>query len=143
MIRRILFSDREEYVKMAEEFYSSPAVLHPVPKENFEKCFEKIMSRDGTAEGYIIECEGKVAGYAITSRTYSQEAGGDVLWLEELFIKEPYRNRGLGTEYFELILKTPGIARFRLEVEPDNEKAVRLYKRLGFSFFPYGQMIKE
>ncbi|MBQ7624621.1 MAG: GNAT family N-acetyltransferase [Clostridia bacterium] len=143
MTRRLQFRDRKEYLKMAEDFYSSPAVLHPVPRENFARCFEKLLSNTPLAEGYIIEKDGKTAGYAVTSLTYSQEAGGEVLWLEELYIKPEYRGQGLGTEYFDYILKTPGIARFRLEIEPDNEKAIKLYSRLGFKRFPYGQMIKE
>ena len=37
MIRKIKYSDKEEYIKMATDFYNSDAVLSPVPKENFEK----------------------------------------------------------------------------------------------------------
>lgn len=33
-------------------------------------------------------------------------------------------------------------ARLRLEVEPDNEAAIRLYTRLGYEDLPYRQMIK-
>mgnify|MGYP002740687863 FL=1 len=34
-------------------------------------------------------------------------------------------------------------ARFRLEVEPDNEGARRLYGRLGYEELPYVQMVRE
>ena len=34
-------------------------------------------------------------------------------------------------------------ARFRLEVERENEGAVRLYESLGFRFFEYDQMVLE
>lgn len=33
-------------------------------------------------------------------------------------------------------------ARLRLEAEPDNTGAIRLYKRLGFEELPYKQLIK-
>ena len=37
MIRKMTENDRKLYIEMAEEFYSSDAVLHPVPREYFEK----------------------------------------------------------------------------------------------------------
>ena len=37
----------------------------------------------------------------------------------------------------------PGVRRFRLEVTRSNEKAVRLYERLGFTFLDYDQMILD
>ena len=42
MIRPIEKKDREAYLKMAEIFYNSNAVLSPVPKENFEKTFHGV-----------------------------------------------------------------------------------------------------
>lgn len=35
------------------------------------------------------------------------------------------------------------VSRFRLELEPGNEKAERLYRRLGFEPLDYRQMVKE
>ena len=32
--------------------------------------------------------------------------------------------------------------RYRLEIEPDNDKARKLYERLGYKFLPYEQMLK-
>ena len=83
------------------------------------------------------------AGYAQIARTYSQEAGGPVVWIEELYVKPGYRGRGIGNAFFDLLEKTyPDAARFRLEVEEENEGAVRLYERRGYRFIPYRQMIK-
>ena len=76
--------------------------------------------------------------------TFSQEAGGKTVWLEELYIKPEFRNFGLGSEFFTFLAETEkDCKRFRLEVEDYNKKAIELYKRKGFSFLPYSQMIKE
>ncbi len=40
MIRKIDNCDKEIYIEMADEFYHSSAVTHPVPRENFEKAFD-------------------------------------------------------------------------------------------------------
>ena len=69
-----------------------------------------------------------------------------VLWLEELFILEEYRSRGLGREFFsavEAYARENGYARIRLEVEADNVRARSLYERLGYLPLAYEQMVKQ
>lgn len=39
MIRDFIPQDKEELMKMAKDFYNSPAVLYPIPVENFSHCF--------------------------------------------------------------------------------------------------------
>lgn len=66
-------------------------------------------------------------------------------WLDELYIMEAFRSKGLGSEFFHYIEsnKEPGVTRFRLEVEADNNRAAALYERLGYKNMAYNQMIKE
>lgn len=145
MIRKMTEKDKELYIEMAGEFYASDAVLHPIPGEHFEKTVEEALRSDAYAEIYILEYEGKTAGYGLTARTFSQEAGGPVLWIEELYIREAFRSRGLGREFFSYLEeKNRGkAARIRLEVEADNTRAESLYERLGYEVLDYVQMIKE
>lgn len=143
MIRQLQKEDVSAFKEMCKAFYSSDAVLNDIPEENIDNFIKEALSSDVYAKCYIIECEGEIAGYAVTAKTFSQEAGGLVLWIEEAYVKKEYRNRGLGKEFFEFILKTPGIKRFRLEVEEENVRARKLYSALGFSDFAYGQMLVE
>ncbi len=145
MIRELKREDREVYLKMAHDFYHSPAVLHPVPDSYLERTFEECMNGGTYAKGFILEYEGETAGYGLISKTFSQEAGGYVYWLEELYILEAYRSKGLGSEFFAYVEshKEEGVTRFRLEVEEDNTRAAELYKRLGYQKLNYVQMIKE
>lgn len=118
MIRKIKAEDKEIYIKMAHDFYRMPAVDHPVPDSYLEKTFEECLKSDTYAELFILEWEGKIAGYGLIAKTFSQEAGGMVYWLEELYILEEYRSKGLGSEYFRYMEehKEEGVTRFRLEV---------------------------
>ena len=145
MIRKMTESDRDLYIEMAEEFYHSDAVLHPIPRAHFEKTAEEALKSGTYAEIYLLEYEGKTAGYGLTARTFSQEAGGQVLWIEELYIREAFRSRGLGREFFAYLEEknTGEIARLRLEVEADNTRAISLYERLGYEVLDYVQMIKD
>lgn len=145
MIRELKQEDRELYLKMAHDFYHSPAVLHPVPDSYLERTFEECMNGGTYAKAFILEYEGEPAGYGLVSKTFSQEAGGYVYWLEELYILAQYRSKGLGSEFFAYVEehKEEGVARFRLEVEEDNTRAAALYERLGYKPLDYKQMIKE
>ncbi|MDD6021122.1 MAG: GNAT family N-acetyltransferase [Acutalibacteraceae bacterium] len=145
MIRKIEKRDSEEYLKMAKDFYSSSAVLHPVPEEYFKRTLDEMLTSDRYAEGYILEKDGETAGYALVAKTFSQEAGGLVIWAEELYIKPEFRSHGLGTEFFRFLEenRSSDVKRIRLEVELENAGAIKLYKRLGYDFLEYNQMIKE
>lgn len=143
MIRKIEQRDKSLFLDMAKMFYRSSAVSHTIPEKYHECTFNELMRSDVYADCYIIEQDGKTAGYALLSKTFSQEAGGMAVWLEELFILEDFRGCGLGSEFLKFLEKSNPAARYRLEVEPENEKAIALYRRNGYEMLPYLQMIKE
>lgn len=145
MIRKIRSGDREEYLKMARAFYDSDAVLFHVDTEYLEATFDELMRSDVYAECYIIEKDGETAGYGLLAKTFSQEAGGINVWLEELYIRDRFRSEGLGSEFFRFVeneLPYP-VKRFRLEVEEYNVRALSLYERLGYKRLDYVQLIKD
>ena len=137
MIRKIKPRDKAEYIKMAEDFYSSPAVLSPVPKSHFEATFDELIDSSPFTEAYILECENEIAGYGLIARTDSQEAGGIVIWIEEIYVKPEFRSKGLGSEFIKYVKENIPAKRYRLETEPDNIKAQELYKRHGFEHLEY------
>ncbi len=144
-MRPICIADRERYLAMAEAFYHSPAVLHSIPKKYLERTFEEMLSGSPYVDGYLLlAANGACAGYVLLSKTFSQEAGGLTVWIEELYVEPIYQGQGIGTMVFEQLEKLyPACCRFRLEVEPDNLGAVRLYKRMGFEELGYSQLVKE
>lgn len=145
-VRDFKQSDRGAVLEMVDVFYHSPAVDHPVPVKNFANAFDD-MCDGGTPylRGLLVEHEGKTAGFCSLAFTYSTEAGGHVVLIEEVFILPDFRGHGLGEEVFTFIKNTyRGKAkRLRLEVAVDNVRAIALYQRLGFDVLPYSQMINE
>ncbi len=144
MIRKINKTDYKEFVAMATEFYHSDAVEHAIPESHITATFQELMATSPYAICYIFEVNSKTAGYALLAKTFSQEAGGFVVWIEELYIREAYRNHGLGKSFFAMLQDTYGetTTRFRLEVEDNNEKAIALYEKMGFKRLGYSQMYK-
>ena len=145
MIRKMVPDDKGKYIAMSKEFYLSDAVLHDIPEDNFRKTFDVIISDSPYADGYVFDCEGDVAGYALLSFTYSNEAGGLVLLIEEVYILPEYQGMGLGREFLAFVEKTyrSEVALIRLEVEKSNKKALQLYKKVGFTNVDYIQLYKR
>ncbi len=145
MIRKINEADRQEYLEMTKIFYESDAVSHNIDEKHRTDTFEELMKSEEYAMCYMMEYDGKVAGYALLAKTFSQEAGGLVIWIEEIYTKPEYRGRGLGKELFTFLREnlTDGIKRLRLEVESDNIKAISLYERMGYEVLDYMQMIQD
>ena len=143
MIRKITPADREIYLQMAHDFYHSEAVLHPVDDAHFPRAFDEMMRSEDYMTGLIFEAEGRVAGYALLCKTYSQEAGGMAVWIDELFVLPGFRSKGLGRQFFAELEQIVPAARYRLEIEPDNVRAEKLYRSLGFDVLGYRQMVKD
>lgn len=137
VIRKLTAADREAYVAMAKDFYASPAVLENIPEENITRSFEEFTGGTPFGDAFIFEENGEVMGYGLLAYTYSQEAGGKVVWLEEIYVCREYRGRGLGSEFIDFVIEKIPAKRYRLETEPENEAAARLYVRKGFELFEY------
>lgn len=142
-IRRINSGDKNIFLDMSCDFYSSDAVLHDIKFDSHIKAFDELMRSDEYLDCFIIEKNTEIAGYALLNKTFCREAGGIVIWIEELYIKPQYRGQGAGSEFFRWLEKNVPAARYRLEVEPENKRASALYKRMGYENLPYVQMIKE
>lgn len=129
---------------MAGEFYTSSAVTCTVDRQNFASTFDLAMEQSPFLRLLIIEDAGRPAGYGQLSFTYSNEVGGMVVFMEELYIRQAHRGKGYGHDFFAFVERAyPAVRRFRLEVRADNTKAIALYRRLGYSNIPYTQMGRD
>ena len=141
--RKIKREDAAAYVEMATDFYSSPAVLHSIPQKYLQNTVEAVLGGTPFAQIYIFEQNGAAVGYGLLAFTYSQEAGGTVCWLEEIYVRPAERGTGVGAAFIEFIKKTVPAARYRLEVEPDNTRVKALYRRHGFAALGYESYVLE
>ncbi len=141
MFRRIEESDRALYYRYVDAFYHSDAVESPVPVENYRVTFDEMMRSETYLRGYIFEDGGEPCGFVLLSRTFSQEAGGMSVTIEEIYVEPAYQNRGLATAFFRFLAAQREPMRLRIEVEDDNIGARRLYERMGFRLLPYRQMV--
>ena len=68
MFRNAEEKDFALYMELAQEFYRSPAVLHPIPTQYMENTFREAMRSDVYIIIRLFEVDGEAAGYAILPR---------------------------------------------------------------------------
>jgi GNAT superfamily N-acetyltransferase len=76
----------------------------------------------------------KLVGYALYFFTYSSFVAKPSLYLEDLFVLEGYRKRGVGFDLFLRCIQeaiSKGCGRMEWAVLTWNEKAIKFYERLG------------
>ncbi len=141
-IRKMQSSDKAEVIDMMRVFYASDAVYTNGSQEIFENDVDTCLSDSPYLEGYIFESGGDTVGYAMVAKSYSTEFGKPCIWLEDLYVKDGFRKRGICTSFFKFIEKKYEGAIFRLEVERENTRAISVYTKNGFDTLPYVEMKK-
>lgn len=142
IIRKMKTEDKAQVLEMMRVFYASPAVLSNGSEEIFQADIDNCVSDDPYVEGYVLEAGDELCGYAMIAKSYSTEFGKHCIWIEDLYIKAPYRGKGLGSRMLQHITESFPGAVFRLEVEEENESAIAVYKKCGFKNLPYMEMKK-
>jgi len=118
-----LIRELAEYERLADEVEATPAVLA-----------ESLFGEQAAAEAVIAEWEGEVAGFALFFTNFSTFVGRPGLYLEDLYVREAFRGRGIGKG---LLLHLAGIARQRnygrmeWSVLDWNQPAIDFYHSLG------------
>lgn len=142
MIRQLHKQDKHDFITMVKEFYTSKAVLEDISEEHILITYNTILQGSPYVQGFIIESAKEMAGYGLICITYSNEAGGLVVWIEELYIRQKFRGAGLGSQFLAFVEATfaAEAKQFRLELTYNNKSAERLYKSVGFSTLDYKQM---
>lgn len=122
-----------ETVKMITELMNYHRKLTNAPKEFWQTDEESMKTvREWCCEGeiYHIFYENSLCGFF-----YLRFGGQDVAWLEDLFISENFRSKGIGKEAFkkldELMITLKKKSMF-VDVIPRNTNAIQFYKDCGF-----------
>ena len=77
--------------------------------------------------------ENTIIGYSILIFYWSNEYGGVVLHIDELYVKPEHRGGGVATKFFRYLLRSQqSVVALQLEVTPSNKRALNYYNRLGF-----------
>jgi len=108
----------------------------PIAADQVRRTLEVLRREPWRGRAVVLELDGRPAGYALLIACWSNELGGEVCEVDELFVTPEQRSRGYGRALFGAIERgeiwSGPAAAIALGVLPDNARARRLYERLGF-----------
>ena len=143
IIRDMAEQDKESVLAMMRVFYASPAVLSNGSEEIFKSDIENCLHNRQYLEGYIFEHDRQLLGYGMIAKSFSTEFGKRCIWIEDLYVKEQYRGAGIGSAFLEFVARKYEDCILRLEVEEENQRAIHVYQKCGFSVLPYMEMKRD
>ncbi|RXE55588.1 GCN5 family acetyltransferase [Methanoculleus taiwanensis] len=85
-------------------------------------------------EAFIARTDGRAVGYATILFTYSTFLARPTLYLEDIFVLEAYRGKGIGKALFDLcrsLAEERGCGRIEWMVLTWNDPAIRFYEKCG------------
>ena len=121
-------TDISTITQMMQDFYAIDN--YPMDVEVTKNLFRKFISNEHLGKSWMIYSENEIVGYIILTFIFSFEYGGKIAFVDELFIKETARGKGIGKEAIQFIQKEVpklSLKLLYLEVEPHNENAQKLY----------------
>jgi len=124
---------KSEIHKLVAEFYGINS-KDPLAKK-LNGCITELLNYPKFGSVFLIKHSGAIAGYIILTFGYTLEYGGRDAFIDEFFIKEDFRNKGVGSFALDYIIKyakTTGLKALHLEVKEKHNEAARLYERKGF-----------
>ena len=138
MWRLATVSDDESIVSMCMALNTEDPGPAPVPPRQVLCTLARLREEPYRGRALVCEVNSYPAGYALLISFWSNELGGEVCNIDELFVAPAFRGRGLAANLFTTLIaseqrlwpeKPVALA---LEVSPANERARALYERLGF-----------
>ena len=130
-------TDDESIIRMCLALYAEDPGLWPLPPDSMRRTLGALRDEPLRGRAVVLERDGRIGGYALIISYWSNELGGHLDVIDELYVDADLRGAGHATRLIEALaagaasLGANAIA-LALEVTPDNVRARRLYERLGF-----------
>ena len=129
----LAIADIETIVTMMREFYAIDN--YPIDIDVSKALFEEFIKYENLGKAWLIFSDNEIVGYIILTIIFSFEYQGKIAFLDELYVTEKARGKGIGSKAIEFIQSEShklSLKLIYLEVEPHNEKAQKLYLANGF-----------
>ncbi|MEM9007131.1 MAG: GNAT family N-acetyltransferase [Cyanobacteria bacterium P01_F01_bin.86] len=108
---------------------------HLFESDNARQAISDLINNEAYGRIWLVMAEDAPAGYVVITLGYSLEYHGRDAFVDEIFLREPYRGQGIGTQTFAFLeaeCQKLGVNALHLEVMPENQKAYGFYCKLGY-----------
>ena len=118
----------ETITSMMQDFYAIDN--YPIDIEVSKKLFQEFIADEKLGQVWLIYSNKNIVGYLILTYIFSFEYQGRIAFLDELYIKESSRGKGIGKQAINFIKVQAALTNVKLiylELENHNENAQKLY----------------
>lgn len=127
----------ETIVSLMQDFYAIDN--YPIDTETSKKLFQEFIKDEKSGKAWLIYSENEIVGYVILTFVFSFEYKGKIAFLDELYLSEKARGKGIGKKAMVFIQEEARKLNLKiiyLEVESHNENAQKLYLASDFTVHP-------
>jgi len=132
--KKITEADIDIAVKLMTDFYAIDG--YPINPATTTQNFKTFINNPSLGQCFFIMHHNQVAGYVLINFLFSFEFGGQIAFLDELYIAPAFQGNGLGkhaVKFVQDLAQEIDLKILFLEVELHNERAIELYKKLQFT----------
>ena len=125
--------DLDALVAMMRAFYAHEAIAFD--EKIARAAMDALLREPALGRVWLVLDGARTGGYVALTLGWSLEYGGRDAFLDEIFLDESLRGRGVGERAVELVTgacRTLGVRALHLEVERVNTRAQALYRKQGF-----------
>jgi GNAT superfamily N-acetyltransferase len=133
-MRKASPDDVQQLVTMMEEFYAEGG--YPLNHRRAADAFTALLTDERLGYVFFIQSNSQDVGYVVVTLCYSMEYGGLNAFVDDLFVRRPFRGSGLGTAALteaRAFCVTRGVRAIHVETGRDNAAAQVVYRRVGFA----------
>lgn len=127
-------SDADTLVEMMRDFNAHERIAFE--EAAVRAVLAQLFANDTYGLACLLLLDDEVAGYVVLTFGFSIEFRGRDAFIDELFVKDEFRGRGVGaaaTHFAEGLCRERGIRALHLEVDRGNTRAQSVYSRAGFA----------
>ncbi|WP_432672832.1 GNAT family N-acetyltransferase [Flavobacterium sp. SM2513] len=135
-------SDIELIVAMMQDFYAIDN--YPIQPETTKKLFKTFIDDENLGQCWLILHDEVIVGYVILTYIFSFEYQGRIAFLDELYLNEKARGKGIGKITLEFIhdqALQKELKIIYLEIESHNAVAKKLY--LSGNFIVHNRQLMQ
>lgn len=132
-IHKASLQDVPTLIELAPQYYAYDG--HDFNLAAYQKALVKLLQNPDYGTVALVYTGSFPIGYIIVCYGYSLEFGGRDAYIDEVFLLQEYRGKGLGKEAINFVeeeCRKVGIQAIHLEVQHSNKSAYQFYQHIGF-----------
>ncbi|HEX8557771.1 MAG TPA: GNAT family N-acetyltransferase [Pyrinomonadaceae bacterium] len=126
-------ADADALLAMIKELWGHERM--PFEEAPVRAALARLLEDDAYGVAYLMLAGAEAAGYFVLGFGYSLEFHGRDAFVDELFVRDEFRGRGLGAAALDFaagVCRERGVRALHLEVDHSNPRAHALYRKSGF-----------